>query len=99
MTDIRKARNELICRLHKSIYGLKHANRKWYSKLDEKEEEWGFKSSHTDPCIYSIVSENDKLLIGVYVDDFIIASLINKNSFIQRKLQNTFESRKTEILT
>lgn len=94
LEDIRKSKTEQICKLQKSIYGLKQASRRWFSKLDDKLKEWGFKPSHADPCIYSIHTEKEKLVIGVYVDDFIIAgSNQHRVDSFKRKIQNTFETR------
>lgn len=94
LEEIRKSKTEQICKLQKSIYGLKQASRQWFSKLDEKLREWGFEPSYADPCIYSMHSDKGKLLIGVYVDDFIIASSNQYElNLFKKKIQNTFETR------
>ncbi|RDX68048.1 hypothetical protein CR513_53007, partial [Mucuna pruriens] len=38
----------LVCRLKKSIYGLKHTSRKWYFKFVEVVTSFGFKENATD---------------------------------------------------
>jgi hypothetical protein len=38
-----EGKENLGCRLTKSIYGLKHASRQWYLKFDETIRKFGFK--------------------------------------------------------
>lgn len=59
-----------VCKLNKSIYGLKQAGRQWNIKLDEKLRIFGLIKSKTDPCIY--YTNNLGLMIAIYVDDFLI---------------------------
>lgn len=58
-----------VCRLRKSIYGLKQANREWYKTLSDFLLSVGFKRSEVDPCVYLKKST----ILFVYVDDMIIA--------------------------
>lgn len=41
-----------VCRLKKSIYGLKQSGRMWNQKLDTKLRSFGLKKSSCDPCVY-----------------------------------------------
>lgn len=41
-----------VCKLNKSIYGLKQAGRNWNKKLDATLKNYGLKSSMHDQCIY-----------------------------------------------
>ncbi|EWM20187.1 gag-pol polyprotein [Nannochloropsis gaditana] len=43
---------ELVCRLRKSLYGLKQSGRNWHKKIDGWFRGYGFHSSSTDPCLY-----------------------------------------------
>jgi hypothetical protein len=47
-----KGKENLGCRLTKSIYGLKQASRQWYLKFDETIQKFGFKKNEEDNCIY-----------------------------------------------
>ena len=41
-----------VCRLHKSIYGLKQSSRAWYAKLSSVLEETGFQRSHANSSMF-----------------------------------------------
>lgn len=64
--------NALVCRLHKSIYGLKQASRQWNLKLNNVLLSMGLERSKIDPCIYYLITESKMIFIAVWVDDFLI---------------------------
>ncbi|RVW12961.1 Retrovirus-related Pol polyprotein from transposon TNT 1-94 [Vitis vinifera] len=45
-------KEDLVCKLNKSIYGLKQASRQWYLKFDKIITQNGFKENTVDRCIY-----------------------------------------------
>ena len=61
-----------VCRLKKSIYGLKQSPRCWNTSLDTHLKEMGFIQSTSDHCIY-MDAGGDVFFIGVYVDDIVLA--------------------------
>ncbi|XRB22860.1 retrovirus-related Pol polyprotein [Pseudoscourfieldia marina] len=64
-----------ICRLLKSLYGLKQAGRNWYLDLKDYLVELGFKPGEVDIGMYSTaVGTENEIWILVYVDDIIFAS-------------------------
>ena len=67
-----KGKESLVCKLKKSIYGLKQSPRCWNSVLDQFLKKIGFVQATSDPCLY-IASEGELFLIAVYVDDIVIA--------------------------
>jgi hypothetical protein len=62
----------LVCKLNKSLYGLKQAGRMWYFKIDETFKELGFKRSDADHSIYVRITGDTKVYIALYVDDLIV---------------------------
>ena len=65
---------ELVCRLRKSIYGLKQSPRCWNQALDAQLKLMGFMQSTSDPCIYTSTTElNGLFIFAVYVDDILLA--------------------------
>ena len=72
-----KGKENLVCRLEKSIYGLKQSSRCWNSALDTHLKKMGFVQSAGDPCLY-MSSEGEMFLIAVYVDDILLAGESDK---------------------
>ena len=66
-------KEQFVCRLKKSIYGLKQSPRCWNMVLDGFLKDTGFVQANSDPCIYK-TSGGEPLLLGVYVDDIALAS-------------------------
>ncbi|CAL8075801.1 unnamed protein product [Prunus armeniaca] len=69
-----KGRENLVCRLQKSIYGLKQASRQWYLKFDEIIKSQGFIDNPVDECIYMRFNGKDFIILLLYVDDILLAS-------------------------
>ena len=69
---IKKGKEEYVMRLKKALYGLKQAPRAWNYKLDFTMKSMGFIRGVSDQAVYTLRSKEDKLLVGVYVDDLII---------------------------
>jgi hypothetical protein len=65
---------ELVCRLHKSLYGLKQSPRNWHHVFDKWLKEYGLKPCDADPCVYVLIYPSGEMLIlTVYVDDVVVA--------------------------
>lgn len=83
--------NNLVCHLHKSIYGLKQASRQWNQKLNNALLKIGLERSKIDPCIYYIVNASKIIFIAVWVDDFLIFTNDKKTAIdIKEKLKEEF---------
>eukprot|EP00965_Chrysotila_dentata_P054667 1814903-Pleurochrysis_carterae.AAC.1 len=65
-----------VCRVIKPIYGMAQAGRRWQRSLFPWLTSWGFKQSHSDPCVFTCERTIDgvaqSLIIGCYVDDLFI---------------------------
>ena len=62
----------LVCRLKKSIYGLKQSPRCWNSMLDSFLKSAEFQQFSADQCIYVREKGSVKTIISVYVDDLVV---------------------------
>ncbi|WJZ97087.1 hypothetical protein VitviT2T_015721 [Vitis vinifera] len=65
---------QLVCKLKKSIYGLKQASRQWYSKFHNIISSFGFEENVMDQCIYLKVSGSKVCFLVLYVDDILLAT-------------------------
>jgi hypothetical protein len=67
-----------VCRLVKTLYGLKQAGREWNEQLDEKLKSYGYKRLLTDPCVYIRREGEDFGIIAVWVDDSLLFASSDK---------------------
>lgn len=59
----------LVCRLKKSVNGLKQAPRLWYGRFDKTLGRMGFKPSRADRCVYVKRTKSETSFTLVHVDD------------------------------
>ena len=62
----------MVCRLKKSLYGLKQASRNWYWKLSQALIEYRFQESHADHSLFTYSRGSTFMAVLVYVDDLVI---------------------------
>ena len=64
-----------VCRLRKSLYGLKQSQRQWYKKFDSYMLRIGYSRCEFDCCVYMRLCEDSSpIYLMLYVDDMLIAS-------------------------
>ena len=61
-----------ICKLQRSIYGLKQASRSWNLRFDDAIKEFGFIKNIDEPCVYKKVSGSIIIFLVLYVDDILL---------------------------
>lgn len=83
-----------VCRLNKSLYGLKQASRVWNNQLDGALKAMGFARCISDTCIYHKIQGDKILIVAVYVDDLVILSnnATMKNE-LKRELHRQFHMK------
>nr|GEU39688.1 retrovirus-related Pol polyprotein from transposon TNT 1-94 [Tanacetum cinerariifolium] len=68
-----KRKENLVCRLNKSLYGLKQARRCWYKRFDSFIRSLGYNRLHADPCAYfKRFGNNDFIILLLYVDYMLV---------------------------
>nr|GEW30427.1 hypothetical protein [Tanacetum cinerariifolium] len=61
-----------VCKLQRSMYGLKQALRSWNKRFDEEVKKFIFAQIRDEPCVYQKASESNVTFCILYVDDIII---------------------------
>ena len=71
---VTKGQGRIVCKLNKSLYGLKQSPRLWSEKLGEALHSMGFKKIYSDPSLYIYDDGNVRIIVPVWVDDITLAS-------------------------
>jgi hypothetical protein len=85
-----KGKKELVCKLKKSLYGLKQSPRMWYQNFDTYMLGLGFKRSKEDHCVYFKLIGDHLIYLVLYVDDML---LIGNNKEIIHDVKAQFPSK------
>ena len=62
----------LVCKLKRTLYGLKQAGREWANLFASFLTSWGFARSSIDTCLYTYKSGSSIIWLLVWVDDTVI---------------------------
>ncbi|KAK1605488.1 hypothetical protein QYE76_029161 [Lolium multiflorum] len=83
-----------VCKLQRSIYGLKQASRSWNLRFDRVIKDFGFIRTHGEACIYKKVSGSSVAFLILYVDDILlIGNDIELLSSIKGYLNKSFSMK------
>lgn len=94
-----EGKENLYCKLHKSLYGLKQSPRCWNKSIDTFLKHLNFVQSDNDSCIYIRDRVNNFCVIAVYVDDLIIGCKSDTTvSDIKTKLSEKFSMKDLGLL-
>jgi hypothetical protein len=91
-----KGEEQKVCKLLKSLHGLKQAPKQWHEKFDTILTGAGFTVNEADRCVYYRHGGNQSAILCLYVDDILIfgtnIDIINvvKSFFVQEFLYEIF---------
>src|SRR4051812_13531903 len=82
----------MVCKLRKSIYGLKQASHQWYHKFHEVIVSFGFETNAVEDCVNHKFSGSRYIFLVLYVDDILLASnnkelLHETKKFLSKKFE------------
>ncbi|CAH9112219.1 unnamed protein product [Cuscuta epithymum] len=69
----KKAGDTRVCKLRKSLYGLRQASRNWYHKFTQALTKIGFRQSQADHSLFIFQQGSLVTFALIYVDDVILA--------------------------
>ncbi|KAM2549652.1 hypothetical protein TB1_013993 [Malus domestica] len=67
-----KSEKTKVCKLQRSIYGLKQASRSWNIRFDTEIKTFGFTQNEDDNCVYQKVVGDAVVFLVLYVDDILL---------------------------
>nr|GEW97462.1 hypothetical protein [Tanacetum cinerariifolium]GEW97470.1 hypothetical protein [Tanacetum cinerariifolium] len=78
-----------VCKLKRSIYGLKQASRQCNKRFDDEIKKFGFTQNLDEPCVYIKASGSYIAILILYVDDILlmgnnISMLQDVKSYLRR---------------
>ncbi|CAI7783241.1 unnamed protein product [Closterium sp. NIES-53] len=81
-----------VCKLKKSLYGIKQAPRLWQQHLNRKLTEVGFRQLPHDPGMYRLDDKGSYALLVAYVDDILyVSSSISLGDRIEADLKKSLD--------
>ncbi|CAL9006929.1 unnamed protein product [Prunus brigantina] len=83
-----------VCKLKKSLYGLKQSPRAWFGRLTKSMRAFGYKQSNFDHTLFLKHKENKITALIVYVDDMIVTGDDpDERKALQEYLSKEFEMK------
>uniref|UniRef100_A0A2N9EG31 Integrase catalytic domain-containing protein n=1 Tax=Fagus sylvatica TaxID=28930 RepID=A0A2N9EG31_FAGSY len=86
--------NKQVCRLRKSLYGLKQSPRAWFGRFTSFMKSIGYKQSNSDHTLFLKHNEEQITALIVYVDDMIVTGNdLEERKTLQEHLAREFEMK------
>nr|AAR87163.1 putative polyprotein [Oryza sativa Japonica Group]AAU89150.1 integrase core domain containing protein [Oryza sativa Japonica Group]ABF98081.1 retrotransposon protein, putative, Ty1-copia subclass [Oryza sativa Japonica Group] len=87
-------KEDYVCKLKRSLYGLKQSPRQWYKRFDSFMLSHGFKRSEFDSCVYIKFVNGSPIYLLLYVDDMLIAAKSKEQiTTLKKQLSSEFDMK------
>ncbi|GKF51621.1 retrovirus-related pol polyprotein from transposon TNT 1-94 [Tanacetum coccineum] len=84
-------RTRQVCKLKKSLYGLKQTPKKWFAKLSAALLSFGYQQSKADYSLFTKGEDHSFIAVLVYVDDLLITGThLQKIQELKQQLTSHF---------
>jgi hypothetical protein len=91
---VAKGQKGIVCKLIKSLYGLKQALKQWHMKFDRTLTSAGFVVNKADKCVYYLYGGGEGVILCLYMDDILIfGTSLNVIKEIKEFLSQNFEMK------
>jgi hypothetical protein len=70
------AHPDLVCRLNRSLYGVKQVSRAWYSCFASYLASIGFGEAKSDTSLFIYQRDDDTIDLLLYIDDIVLTTSI-----------------------
>ena len=88
-----------VCKLKKSLYGLKQSPRAWFERFTKAVRQQGYKQAHIDHTLFFKHEGGKSTILIVYVDDIILTGdNVSEMDFLIKKLAEEFEIKNLGML-
>ena len=82
-----------VCKLKKSLCGLKQAPRTWYRRINSFLSRLGFTKSKANSNLYYKVKEGNLVILLLYVDDLCVTGMDGLIADTKRKLAAEYKMK------
>ena len=87
-------KGDQVCRLKKTLYGLKQSPRAWFGRFTMAMKRYGYKQSNSDHTLFIKKRENLITCLIIYIDDMVITgSDLEEISRLRERLFKEFEMK------
>lgn len=70
----KEKKQDVVCNLNKTLYGLKQASRCWNKKFRKFLEQFNFRATEADKCMFRGCVKGTDVFLALFVDDGLIAA-------------------------
>lgn len=90
--------SDKVCKLQRSLYGLKQASRCWNEKFKNFIQLFGFIACKADPCVFVSRKNGQLIVLAIHVDDgLIISDSMESIECVLNFLRDQFEIKSMNV--